>query len=616
MATKVELELIAKTDKAQKDIQNTTSDVEKLQAETKQLEKQNEKTAKSTKGVSTALKGVGVAFKAIGIGLVVALLAKLGEALSKNQKVTDFFATAMESLSIVFSDLFDFIGDNFLPAMYSVRDFFANLTFDKIKKAIQENLQERFESLLETVGFLGTALTKLFEGDFTGAFDAAKEAGKEFVDVYTGVDGTVDKVADTVTKAGKALADYAVETVKTASANVELKNTAELAAAQQARLVEQYDRAAEQQRQIRDEERNSISERIAANDKLGEVLEKQEKALLAQANAQIASAQAQVNVNDNIENQVALTDALANKEGILAQIEGFRSEQLVNDLALKKEQIELNNSITDAEKARQIAQLEFEASRETDPLKKLEAERLALEEEKLIEKERLEAKIAQFKEGTQARVDAEIELKDRLQEINNQITENADAAAKEQIAIDQTVADAKQSIQEQSFDVAQRGINLLKTLFEKNKGLQKALLIAESAAGIAKIVVNTQAANAAATLKYALLPGGVALATAEKALNKVSAGIGIAANIASTAQALKALGGGGGGVSGSNANLDSGGGGGVQAPSFNVVGNSGVSQIAQTLNQEQQPVEAYVVAGNVSSAQELNRNIVNTATIG
>lgn len=60
----------------------------------------------------------------------------------------------------------------------------------------------------------------------------------------------------------------------------------------------------------------------------------------------------------------------------------------------------------------------------------------------------------------------------------------------------------------------------------------------------------------------------------------------------------------------------SGGGSGTSAPSFNVVGNSGVSQIAQTLNQEQQPVEAYVVAGNVSSAQELNRNIVETATIG
>ena len=59
-----------------------------------------------------------------------------------------------------------------------------------------------------------------------------------------------------------------------------------------------------------------------------------------------------------------------------------------------------------------------------------------------------------------------------------------------------------------------------------------------------------------------------------------------------------------------------GGGGGQSAPSFNVVGNSGASQIAQTLNQEQQPIEAYVVASNVTSAQEVNRNIIENATIG
>jgi len=57
-------------------------------------------------------------------------------------------------------------------------------------------------------------------------------------------------------------------------------------------------------------------------------------------------------------------------------------------------------------------------------------------------------------------------------------------------------------------------------------------------------------------------------------------------------------------------------GGGAGAPAFNVVGNSGVSQLAQTLNQDQQPIEAYVVAGNVTSAQEINRNIVENATIG
>jgi hypothetical protein len=51
------------------------------------------------------------------------------------------------------------------------------------------------------------------------------------------------------------------------------------------------------------------------------------------------------------------------------------------------------------------------------------------------------------------------------------------------------------------------------------------------------------------------------------------------------------------------------------APQFNVIGNSGVNQIAQTLGQ-QQPVQAYVVANNVTTAQSLNRNIIRNASIG
>jgi hypothetical protein len=53
----------------------------------------------------------------------------------------------------------------------------------------------------------------------------------------------------------------------------------------------------------------------------------------------------------------------------------------------------------------------------------------------------------------------------------------------------------------------------------------------------------------------------------------------------------------------------------MAAPSFNVVGNSGVNQIAQTLG-AQQPVQAYVVANNVTTQQALDRNIVRNASIG
>jgi hypothetical protein len=190
------------------------------------------------------------------------------------------------------------------------------------------------------------------------------------------------------------------------------------------------------------------------------------------------------------------------------------------------------------------------------------------------------------------------------------------AIADEKIKIEQAVNDAKISLQNQALDTASAGIGLLKGLFEKNKGLQKAALIAESAIGISKIIINTQAANAAAKLKYALLPGGAALSAVEIGLNKVSAGIGIAANIAATAKGLAALGG-GGAASGGSVGGSSGGGASAPAPTpqFNVVGNSGINQVAATLGQ-QQPVQAFVVANQVTSQQALDRSIVNNASLG
>jgi len=52
------------------------------------------------------------------------------------------------------------------------------------------------------------------------------------------------------------------------------------------------------------------------------------------------------------------------------------------------------------------------------------------------------------------------------------------------------------------------------------------------------------------------------------------------------------------------------------APSFNVVGQGGVNQLADTLNQDQNPVRAFVVGSDVTTQQELDNNLVNTANIG
>ena len=71
----------------------------------------------------------------------------------------------------------------------------------------------------------------------------------------------------------------------------------------------------------------------------------------------------------------------------------------------------------------------------------------------------------------------------------------------------------------------------------------------------------------------------------------------------------------GGGGGGQNFSTSAGGGGG--APQFNVVGQGATSQLAEAITgQTQQPIKAYVVSNEVTTAQSLDRNIVQGATIG
>jgi len=172
------------------------------------------------------------------------------------------------------------------------------------------------------------------------------------------------------------------------------------------------------------------------------------------------------------------------------------------------------------------------------------------------------------------------------------------------------VLEQKSAIQQKGLDVASQGIGLIKGLFEKSKGVQKAAVIAESAIGIAKMIISNRIANAAAlATPQAIASSGVS-AIPVIALNNISTGIGIAANVAATAKALNTLGGGAPPPAPNDNSTPTGGA--PQAPQFNVVGNNGMNQLAQL---QQQPIQAYVVSSEMTSAQSLERNRINNATI-
>jgi hypothetical protein len=54
-----------------------------------------------------------------------------------------------------------------------------------------------------------------------------------------------------------------------------------------------------------------------------------------------------------------------------------------------------------------------------------------------------------------------------------------------------------------------------------------------------------------------------------------------------------------------------------QPPQFNIVGQGGINQLAQGIgSQFNQPIRAYVVGGDVTTSQQLQRQRVRTATFG
>ena len=573
-------------DKLAKAIEKLTDSVDDLGKESKEsidnIEESAKNTEKGVKGIGKAFKGLGTAIKAAGIGLVIGALATLKEVFESNQKVADLFNTAFEATSLIFNDFVDFIVDNTQTVTDFFKDIFDN-PLESVKSlgdAIQQNLIERFNSALEVFGFVSEALSKLLEGDFKGALSSIKEAGTELVDVFTGVDGTTEKVAEGLSKVASAAADYGKKIVENAKENVKLQNEAELATAQQSRLVEQYDRQAEKLRQIRDNDLLTLEERTAANDELLEVLNAQEEAMLKQANAQVKAAQAAVDKNNSIENQIALTEALTNQEGVLAQVEGFRSEQDANRTALKKEQLELTNSQTQAEGERTIAELEANAELIENEYYKLQALKDVAEQEKQIQTDLLTAKRDSYKEGTQAFQDANNELL-AFQKENNA----------KQKQIDRDLADAK--IAETS-----KALGTIASIVGENSKFGK---------GIA-VVQAIQDTYAGAT--KALAQGGIFGYVGAAGI--IASGLANVKKITSTKEPqAPSFAKSGGSAPSISVPAPT-----IQAPSFNIVGSSETNQLAEAIgSQSQQPIKAYVVSNDVTTAQSLDRNIVESASL-
>ena len=554
------------------------------------------------KAISTGLKGIGKAYIAAGIGVIVAGFTFLYNALKENQEVMDAFNVVFETLSIIGGQVSDVIVSVYKSVSSATENFDAlgkvlkslltiaitplKLAFDGIKLGLQsaqlaweesffgdkdpETIKRLNESILETKQSLAETANE--------AITAGKSVVTNFGEAITEFGDITTQVIDGVSKIS---VKAALETAKT---NIELKKSADLARVANQGLIEDYDRQAEQQRQIRDNDLNSIEERVAANDLLKLKLEEQEKLMLENVRLIQASAQAQFDKNATDENALILAEAKNEVKAVEAQIEGFMSEQESNRVALLKEKIELDQVDIDSTAERQRIQSEFNAEQELNEVRRFQLLKDNLEAERIAESKRLEEKRDVFKKGTQSYKDANNELLNYQQENANQ-----------QVKIEKELAEAKQAQIKQTLgDIA----NIVGTSSKFGKAIAIVAAIQDTFAGANKALSQGGI--------FGFIGAASVIATGMRNVKQIAAtkppeppaGLrgGSSPNVATPSIPSTTM---------PN----------IQTPSFDILGTSGTNQLASALGQ-QAPVQAFVVSQDVTTAQSLQNNIIQGATLG
>jgi len=376
------------------------------------------------------------------------------------------------------------------------------------------------------------------------------------------------------------------ESVIKAREFVELAKEVAIADAMRNKTQLEYQMLSERARQIRDDEMRTIDERIEANELVNYFLTEQMKLEEDMVAKKVELAQLEYDRNPNNENYLALLEAQTEQIDVQERIEGQKSEYLMNQMSLRREQADLETMIFDQQQEQDRIRTEGEIGLMNNRKK-------ALEEQWYLETGLANAKIQHLDEEIAKHREGTLEYQELVGQ-KMALEEEMNVRMKEIIAEQGQLR--RDNIQE-NFDLTSQGLDAIMQLneafaeddeasaeraFERNKKLQTA-----------QAVINTaQAVTAQLAVPQDALTGQ----------NFVKAGIALATGLAQirTIQATQF----GGGVGSLDSNISE-----PQSPSFNIVGSTGANAILESL--QNNPVKAYVVAGDVTSQQQLDRNRIN-----
>ena len=235
-------------------------------------------------------------------------------------------------------------------------------------------------------------------------------------------------------------------------------------------------------------------------------------------------------------------------------------------------------------------------------VKELEVIDLAYDSELLALNNQLDAKTLSEEEYQKQKVLMEEKYGAQIAETNKKFDEEDKAR--------------REAALQRNADLAKSGLSAISDLTElfgkKSEKQAKRAFNIKKAASISSALIDTfLSARSAYYSQFTPVPD-----PSSPVRGGIAAGIAVASGLIGVAKIASQKFEGGGSVSGGGGGgAESGGGGmggGSQAPSFNVVGNNGLNQLAQL---QQQPTQAYVVSGQVTTAQSLDRNRIQNATL-
>jgi hypothetical protein len=332
-------------------------------------------------------------------------------------------------------------------------------------------------------------------------------------------------------------------------------------------------------------------------------------------------------INEDFKGKQELLDKTQD-DRLLALSTQFAKDK--EDLLAKTDEDKLNLKIK-----RDTLALETELATMVGDDEKKQALRLQLDEKndilvkELATKRKEEKNIAKQTELEQTSADETLEFEVRLQALKDRdllidaqtnLTDAQRIEAKKKNkdlidGINKQVVASEKAKEDARYNIARAGVASLSSLStivfgegKKAQAIQKGLTLAQIGIDTASAFSSLMAGSE----KSALATGSAYVVS--KPLFYASGIVQILANIAKAKQALSSSDSGGGSSSSASTTTS------IPTipqapPSANIVGDSGVNQIAETLG-SQQPVQAFVVANDVTTAQSLNRNIIKSASLG